>query len=124
MQPVKGEEEGKHGKSLSRITLFGLVLCLASSFAAVVSGFGSRWDSWHFRTGFRILSFAAFGGIVSSLICLGGIIAGVRKHLWKNSILSCAGLILGLTTFGIPLSWYLAAKQLPKIHDITTDTEN
>ncbi|HWR58534.1 MAG TPA: DUF1499 domain-containing protein [Thermodesulfovibrionales bacterium] len=122
MKPIR--EEDRSRRSLPGFTSVGFALCIAVAFAAALSGFGSRWDFWHFRTGFTILTFASLGGIVSSLLCFAGLVISFRRNMWRSFILCCAGLALGLTIFGIPFSWYLAARQLPKIHDITTDTEN
>jgi uncharacterized protein (DUF1499 family) len=119
---LKNEKYGQAGSLI--ITVVGLVLSLASALTAAFSGFGSRWGFWHFTVGFEILSFAVLGGIASSTISVVGVIAGLRKGLWKRITLSMISLAIGLITFGVPLSWYLAAKHLPKIHDITTDTKN
>ncbi len=35
-----------------------------------------------------------------------------------------AGIVLGALAFGVPGNWYRIAKEVPMIHDITTDTEN
>jgi uncharacterized protein (DUF1499 family) len=118
------EEENKPVHLLSRLTFLGLVLSLASVAAAVISGLGSRWGLWHFGTGFKILGGAALGAGIASLISLISLVSGLRKGLWRNFMLSCIGFALGLSVFGIPYSWYHAAKHLPKIHDISTDTEN
>lgn len=108
----------------ARITFPALVLALASVAVALVSGLGSRWGLWHFSTGFKVLAGAALGGALSSVIALVGLVAVFRKGLWGKFILSCISLAIGLTVFGVPFSWYQAARHLPRIHDITTDTEN
>jgi uncharacterized protein (DUF1499 family) len=118
------KQESQPVRPLSRITLLGLFLSLASVGIAMVSGLGSRLGLWHFSTGFKILWGAAAGGGIASLISLAGIVSGFRKGLWRYFVLSCIGFALGLNAFGIPYSWYRAATQLPRIHDITTDTEN
>ena len=118
------QEKNKPGHSLSGLAFLGLALSLAAVAVAMISGFGSRWGLWHFSTGFKILGGAALGGGIASLICLISLVSGLRKGLWRNFILSCIGFALGLIVFGIPYSWYHAAKQLPRIHDIATDTEN
>jgi len=110
--------------SLSRLTFLGLGLSLASVATAMISGLGSRWGLWHFGAGFKILGGAAVGGGIASVISLISLVAGFRKGIWKYFILSCIGFALGINAFGIPYSWYRAAKQLPRIHDISTDTEN
>ncbi len=124
MPGIKTSEEIKSVRPLLKTTLLGLTLSLVSVTGAVVSGFGTRWDLWHFTLGFKLLGAAALCGGISSIIALLGFISGIRKGLLKNSILSFVGLSLGLIVFSVPFSWSLAAKHLPKIHDITTDTEH
>lgn len=118
------QEKNRHIHSLSRLTLSGLAVSLASVAVAIMSGVGSRWGLWHFSTGFKILGGAALGGGLAALISLISLVCGLRKGLWRSVMLSFIGLALGLNAFGIPYCWYHAAKQLPKIHDITTDTKN
>jgi uncharacterized protein (DUF1499 family) len=118
------EEKNRPVHLLSRLTFLGLVLSLASVVAAMISGLGSRWGLWHFGIGFKILGGAAIAGGIASLFSLIALVAGLRKSVWKYFILSCIGFALGINVFGIPYSWYRAAKQLPRIHDISTDTEN
>jgi uncharacterized protein (DUF1499 family) len=79
---------------------------------------------WHFSTGFKVLAGAAMGGAISYIIAFAGLVVEFRKGLWGKFILSCISLAIGITVFGVPFSWYRAAKTLPLIHDITTDTEN
>lgn len=116
--------ENKPARSVSTMTLLGLFVPLASVVAAMISGLGSRWGLWQFRTGFTILGGAAVAGGISSLISLGALISAFRRNLWKSFILSCVGFALAITAFGVPYSWYQAAKRLPRIHDVTTDTGN
>jgi uncharacterized protein (DUF1499 family) len=42
----------------------------------------------------------------------------------QGVVLALAGILIGLLTAGIPWSWLRTVKQVPNIHDITTDTEN
>lgn len=121
---IDKDEAGYLGKRFSAITVLGLFLPLASVIAAMMSGLGSRLGLWHLRTGFKILGGAAVAGGISFLIALISLILALRRNHWKSLVLSCVGLALAITAFGVPYSWYRASKQLPKIHDITTDTEN
>ena len=51
----------------------GLVLALVCAAAAVLAGLGSRWDWWHFRTGFQILTWAAYGALAAAVLSAGGV---------------------------------------------------
>lgn len=94
--------------------VLGALLLLASALA----GLGSRWDWWHFRTGFNILRYAAYGSFAVMLIAL---IALARRRSW---LLALFGLAAGL--FVLSNAWLMQrkARSVPPIHDITTDTQN
>ncbi len=122
---MDGKERRGSDSSLSSGTaLLALVLSGTSILVAALSGFGSRWGLWPFRLGFKVLMAAALCGALSVIIALAGAVAAMRKGMWKKFILSCISMALGFAVFSVPFSWYLAAKHLPRIHDITTDTEN
>jgi uncharacterized protein (DUF1499 family) len=104
--------------------LFGFGIAFLAGSAAMLAGFGSRWRWWHFRTGFNILRWAAYGGLLAVIVC--GLALGVsfRHGRYVSLALSGAGLIIGLAIAGIPWTWTQTAKRVPPIHDITTDTVN
>jgi uncharacterized protein (DUF1499 family) len=102
----------------------GFALALLSGVAAVLAGLGSRWEWWHFRTGFELLRWAAVGGLAAAVISLAGGIAAWREMKRAVFLLAVAGLAVGLATAGIPWRWMQTAQQVPRIHDITTDTAN
>lgn len=122
MDKIKQEKSGPSPSA--RITRLALILSGLSLLAAILSGFGSRWGLWHFSFGFKVLAAGALGGGVSSAIALAGLAFALHEKLWRDLSMSFIALSLGLAVFGLPFSWYLAAKHLPKIHDVTTDTEN
>ena len=101
-----------------------LVLALGSAVAAILAGLGSRMGWWHFRTGFQILTWAAYGGLGSAIIgfigCLVALWRGQRRGAW----LALVGLIVGLVVVGVPWQMKRTAQQVPPIHDITTDTDD
>jgi uncharacterized protein (DUF1499 family) len=101
----------------------GLFVAILSALAAVLAGFGARWGWWHFMTGFLILKWAAVGGMSAAIAMVIGILffkSRVRSHL----VLAVAALVVGLVVAGIPLNWLATARRLPRINDITTDTDN
>jgi uncharacterized protein (DUF1499 family) len=79
---------------------------------------------WDFRQGFRILNWAAYFGIAGTTLSLAGAILGRPGKGRRGFPLAVAGIVLGALAFGVPGNWYWIAKEVPMIHDITTDTEN
>jgi uncharacterized protein (DUF1499 family) len=108
----------------SLFALIGFILAVLSGIAAVLSGFGTRWDWWHFRTGFAILRWAAYGGTAAAVVSAAGVVLTQPGRMRRGFILSICGLLIGAAVFVIPLCWWQTAKKVPPIHDISTDTEN
>jgi len=102
----------------------GFVLSAIAIAAAMGAGAGARLAYWDFRMGFRILNWAAWFGIAGTTLSLAGAILG-RPGKGRGGFPSAvAGIVLGALAFGVPGNWYRIAKEVPMIHDITTDTEN
>lgn len=100
--------------AIGAATVAALLLALA--------GFGSRFGWWDFRTGFALLKYGVYGGISAALLALlAGVVAG-RQRQPVGIMLSVLALLGGLAVAAVPISWRIKAKQLPMIHDITTDT--
>jgi uncharacterized protein (DUF1499 family) len=107
----------------SPLALIGFILAVLSGIAAVLSGFGSRWGWWHFRTGFGILRWAAYGGIAAAVVSVVGTILTRPGLMRRGFLLSILSLLIAILVFGVPFYWRLRAQTVPPIHDITTDTE-
>ena len=108
----------------NRIATLGLVLSAIAIAAAMGAGGGVRLALWDFRQGFRILNWAAYCGIAGTAVSLAGAILGRPGRGRRGFLPAVAGIVLGSLAFGVPGTWYRTAKSLPKIHDISTDTEN
>lgn len=102
----------------------GLVLSAIAIAAAMGAGGGVRFTLWDFRQGFRILNWAAYLGIAGTAVSLAGAVIGRPGQGRRGFLPAVAGILLGTLAFGVPGTWYRSAKQLPKIHDISTDTEH
>ena len=102
----------------------GFVLSAVAIAAAIGAGAGARLAYWDFRLGFRILNWTAWFGIAGTTLSLAGAILGRPGKGRRGFALSAAGIVLGALAFGVPGNWYRIAKEVPMIHDITTDTEN
>ena len=101
-----------------------LLLALGSAVAAIVAGFGSRAGWWHFRTGFQILTWAAYGGLGSAILGFIGCLVALRRGQRGKALVSLVSLVIGLAVVGIPWNMKRTAQQVSSIHDITTDTQD
>jgi uncharacterized protein (DUF1499 family) len=104
--------------------LIGFILAVLAALAAMLAGLGSRWGLWYFRTGFTILSWAAYVGMAAALVSLIGAILTRPTKLRRRFFFSIFGLAIGILVFAVPWFYWRTAQHVPAIHDITTDTEN
>jgi uncharacterized protein (DUF1499 family) len=110
-------------KSFATAANLSLVLTLGGLLAAVASGVGHRLQLWDYLTGFKILAAAVIAAAIGAVVAL-----VVTYMSWRGGssavYVSVAALAIGLGAVVPPLLWARTARQLPYIHDITTDTEN
>lgn len=102
----------------------GFLLALLALFTAIGAGFGARFERWHFRTGFSLLQYGALGGAAAAVISLIALVGLRRRGTRGEMTIALLGFAIGITIFAIPLQWMMTARQVPPIHDITTDTEH
>lgn len=114
----------KEHRYIFLLTMTGLSLVVLCSITGMMSGLGTRWGFWDFRTGLGILRWAAYGEAAAVLITTAGCIISGYRRAWDIFIFSVIGLIVGVVAVSVPLKMYRTAQSVPPIHDITTDTEN
>lgn len=108
----------------AQLSLLCTILAFLAASAAVMAGFGTRLGLWHFRTGFAILKWSAYGGGVVAVLSLASALTGLRDRNYSGIFLSACGLLIGLLVAGTVWNWQRIAWEVPPIHDITTDTVN
>ncbi len=102
----------------------GFSIAIVSGLAAILSGTGTRLDFWNFRTGLTMLRWAAYGGLAAMGLSLIGLFLALRNAMTRTFIFAFLGFFLGAALVAIPMNWLRIAKNVPPIHDITTDTTN
>ena len=96
-----------------------LLVALAAALVLLVAGPGYRIGIWPLQTGFLLMRWALYVGVVALIL------AGTA--LWRargRSALGALAFILALVAVGVPLRFQRMAASVPPIHDITTDTAN
>jgi uncharacterized protein (DUF1499 family) len=104
----------------SLIGNIGLGIALVSTFAAVFSGAGTRYELWNFRVGLSILKWSAYGGLAAAAVSFAGCVQALRSGSGLSAAL--IGSILGVVLVAVPAYWLQNARRVPPIHDISTDT--
>jgi uncharacterized protein (DUF1499 family) len=99
-----------------------VLVALLALLILVVAGPGTRFGLWNFRTGLALLRYAAYTGIAAIGLTLIALIAS-RPRGGALALLVVA-LAFGCAAFAVPWTFLRRAKQVPPIHDITTDTQD
>jgi len=116
----------KHGNArpATAVATIGLAIALLAALAGLSAGLGYRLGWWSLGTGFGLLRYAVYGAIAAMAISVLGLVlarpGGQRRGLYR----ALAGLVIGAVMFGVPWTYLRAARQVPPIHDITTDTQD
>lgn len=115
---------GKGAQAAIALAWIGIVLALACGASELLAGLGYRWDWWHFRTGIKILRWSATADLAAVALTLAGVILAISFDARRALGLCSLGLVLSLVVVGPPLYYGRLLEQLPRIHDISTDTEH
>jgi uncharacterized protein (DUF1499 family) len=105
-------------------TLRGLaeLVALVAILMLILAGPGTRFGLWSFRIGLALLRYAAYVGIAAIVLALIALI--VSRPRGGALVLLVVALVLGCASFIVPWKFLQRAKQVPPIHDITTDTQD
>jgi len=108
----------------SLIAKTGLFIALMASLVALLSGQGTIHGLWNYRTGISVLKWATYGGIAAAVLSFIGLIASLRIIVLRGFLWALLGVVAGGFLGGLMLHWKQVAESVPRIHDITTDTES
>ncbi|HAM51447.1 MAG TPA: DUF1499 domain-containing protein [Nitrospiraceae bacterium] len=101
----------------------GFSFALIAGLAAFLSGPGTNYGLWNYRIGISVLRWASYGGIAALALSLIGLIASLRIVVLRGFLWAILGVVIGGFLAGLALHWKQVAESVPRIHDITTDTE-
>ncbi len=109
--------ETSHGSRTSSLALLAALCSFASLAMLALSGPGYRMGWWGLQVGLlSMMRYAAYAGMAGAAL---GLVALVAR---RGVVLPGLALLLGIVTAGIPWQWQRTAGQVPRIHDISTDT--
>ncbi len=101
----------------------GFALAAAGGLAVALAGPGYRLDLWGLRTAFSGLRWGAYGGAAGAILCLLAAILPSSGRRRSARVLAVVGVVVGAAAIGVPWSLLRRARDVPPIHDVTTDTE-
>ncbi len=109
--------------SRTRVPAVALGLAVLAAVMLVASGPGYRLGWFSLPTAFALLKWGAYGGIATTVVAVVGLVAAARSG--RGGIgPALIALLVALVVVGLPYSLQRKAQRLPRIHDITTDTDN
>jgi uncharacterized protein (DUF1499 family) len=109
---------------INRVIRYCLPFAVLCAIAAIASGVGYRLGWWSLGVGFGVLRWAAYVAIVATALAIAAIVVSRRQPGRQGLASALIALVVGVATFAIPGTMLVRSKQLPPIHDITTDTSN
>ncbi len=115
---------GKGARIAAALAWTGLGLALACGIAEVLAGLGYRWGWWHFRIGIQIMRWSATTDLAAVALALAAAMLAWKYGARRVLAASAAGLALSLIVAGPPLYYWRTVDRVPRIHDISTDTDN
>ena len=101
------------------LRVLAVLLADAGIVMLAASGLGTRLGVWHYRTGLSMLRYSAYVGVAASLACIVALLISRPRGGALRALVF--GLLVSAVTVGVPYRFSKTAKQLPPIHDITTD---
>lgn len=106
------------------LTWAAAALVLACAAAAASSGPGYQLGMWDYRTGFTILRWSVYIAAGAGMIALIALVLAALARAGLQIAISAAAVAVAVALV-LP-AWNLqrTAQLVPRIHDITTDTEN
>ena len=115
---------GKGARIAVALAWTGVGLALACGAGELLAGLGYRWGWWHFRTGIQIMRWSATTDLAAVVAALAAATLAWKYGARRALAASAAGLALSLVVAGPPLYYWRTVDRVPRIHDISTDTDN
>ena len=111
-------------RAASAVFVAGAIVVLLAIGTMALAGLGSRWGWWHFSTGFSMLRWGGYAALAAGFLTLGAAAFIGRPGRRRAMIVASVLVVVALATVAVPWNWRRTARTVPRIHDITTDTEN
>jgi len=108
----------------SMLAWFAFSAAIAAAIVALLVGPGYRFAWWSLGSAMQAMFWSAIVAMGAVAIGLIATIFAFQTKAHGSMRLALLGLVIGLAVALPPLTLYLKAKSLPRIHDISTDTDN
>ena len=103
----------------------GLGLGVVALVLLVVSPLGWRAGWWHFRFAFSwLMTYSAYIALAAVVVCVVALGVGRSRLGGRGITMAGIGLVMSAVLAYVPWQYYHTVNTVPRIHDITTDTDN
>src|SRR4051812_34151907 len=109
-------------KAITPFRVLVVLLAIAAAGALLLSGPGYRVGWWHFRVGISLVRWAGYLGIAGAVLAIVALAIPKVRAGWAGTL--TIALIVTAAVGGLTAMWGQRAQSVPRIHDISTDTEN
>lgn len=111
------------GQSVARVLAWtALVVAGACAATEVMGGLGYRFGWWHFRTGIQMVRWGATADLAAAALALIAAAAGYFYGSRSTLTAGVSALVLAIAVALPPLQYWRTLDEVPRIHDISTDT--
>lgn len=107
-----------------RLGWCGIGLAVACAAAIVAGGLGFRLELWTYGAGLQAVRAAAWTDLAVLVLAIIGLGLGMRAADGRAMRLAAGALLCAIAVGAYPLYLFQQVQQVPRIHDITTDTDN
>ncbi len=105
------------------VAALAVLVSATGAILLALAGPGYRMGWWTLGTGLQqMLRWGAYAGLAGAVLGLIGLVLNPPNRAFKGFLLALVALVGGLLVAGVPWQWQRTAQQVPRIHDITTDT--
>ena len=100
------------------------MLAVGCAAAIVIGGLGFRFDLWPYSAGLQTVRAAAWTDLAVLVLGIVALGLGMRAADARAMRLAVGALLCAVAVGAYPLYLFQQVGQVPRIHDITTDTDN
>jgi uncharacterized protein (DUF1499 family) len=108
-------------RGMKRLRAAVFAIALLAFLAMCVAGPGTRLGLWSWQAGIGMMRIAAFVGIGAAILAAALVLLLLVPRWRARPALPTVALCLAIAAFAPPMILLAKAKQVPPIHDITTD---
>ena len=110
-------------RSACALAQAAVALAAAAGIALAVAGPGHRWGWWGSRVALGALKWTLLAALLAAVLGAVALVAGLAGAGRAAILGGAAALVIAAATLALPVRMLSAARTVPRIHDITTDTE-